>query len=129
MEKTGKIKTYEDLIVWQKADQLAIVIFKLAKNFPREELFGLTSQMKRSSLSIPANIAEGFARGTQKEYTRFLYISWGSLVETEYYIKFAYKLSYINDNQLKNMLMRTNEIGRMINSLIKVIKVKLKSRV
>jgi len=119
-----KIKTYEDLLVWKKADALALIIFSLVKKFPREELFGLISQLKRSVLSIPANIAEGFARGTQKDFIRFLYIAWGSLVETEYYIKFSRKLAYIDDKQLKNCLSLTEEIGRMLNGLIKSIKLK-----
>lgn len=122
MTQRKKIKTHEDLIVWQKADQLAFNVFRLVKKFPREELYGLTSQIKRSVLSIPANVAEGFARGSQKEFTRFLYISWGSLIETEYYLKFASKLSYIDGDELSLNLKLTQEIGRMINGLIKKIK-------
>jgi four helix bundle protein len=112
-----KIKTYEDLIVWQKADKLALSVFNLTKCFPREEIYGLTSQIKRSAISVPANIVEGFARGTQKEYLRFLYIALGSLVETEYYLKFAYKLKYIDISQLKSDVLLSEEVGRMLNGL------------
>lgn len=122
MRNTKKIKTYEDLIVWKKADELAFNIFKLVKKFPKEELYGLISQIKRSAISIPANIAEGFARGTQKEFIRFLYIAWGSLIETEYYLKFAYKLNYLKLDDLNTNLELSKEIGRMLNSLIKKIK-------
>jgi len=117
-----KIKSYEDLIVWQKADQLAYNVFSLVKKFPKEELYGLISQIKRSSLSVPANIAEGFARGSQKDFLRFLYIAWGSLVETEYFLKFSHKLDYITFKELENNLNLTQEIGKMLNGLVKSIK-------
>ncbi|MCL5795563.1 MAG: four helix bundle protein [Patescibacteria group bacterium] len=103
------------------------MIFGLTKNFPKDELYGLTSQIKRSALSIPANIVEGFARGTQKEYVRFLFISWGSLAETEYYLKFSYKLQYITKSELDSSLLLLKEISRMLNGLIKKIKLKITS--
>lgn len=125
MENKKKIKTYEDLIVWQKADNLAFDIFVLVKKFPKEELYCLVSQIKRSALSVPANIAEGFSRGTQKEFIRFLYIALASLIETEYYIKFSFKIEYIKKDELNKNIIKTQEIGRMLNGLIRTIKSKL----
>lgn len=125
MENKKKIKTYEDLIVWEKADKLALDVFILVKKFPKEELYCLVSQIKRSALSVPANIAEGFSRGTQKEFVRFLYIALASLIETEYYIKFSFKMKYINEDEFNKNIIKTQEIGRMLNGLIRTIKSKL----
>ena len=85
---------YKDLIIFQKADGLAFQIYKITKDFPKEELYGLTSQIRRSALSIPANIVEGHARKSKKEFKHFINIALGSLAETRYFFDFSKKLGY-----------------------------------
>lgn len=89
-------RDYNKIKAWQLADELAIKIYKLTQKFPRNEIFGLTSQMRRAAVSVPANIVEGSARQYQKEYLQFLYISMGSLAELGYYIRLSYEIGYLN---------------------------------
>jgi len=93
MEKT-KIQSYKDLIVWQKSMDLVVAIYDLTDNFPKSEIYGLTSQMRRCSISIPSNIAEGRRRGSPKEFRHFLLISYGSGAELETQIEIAKRLSF-----------------------------------
>ncbi|MEO5776968.1 MAG: four helix bundle protein [Flavobacterium sp.] len=79
----GEIKSYKDLLVWQKGIKVVILVYQLVKSFPKEEMYALTSQLKRASVSIPSNIAEGFGRNTDKSFSHFLDISRGSLYEVE----------------------------------------------
>jgi four helix bundle protein len=88
------IKTYKDMIVWQKAIELVIEVYALTKKFPQEEIFGLTSQMRRASVSIPSNIAEGFTRRTRKEYAQFSRIAFGSGAELETQVIIAKRLNH-----------------------------------
>ena len=120
------LKSYEDLLVYQKADALALNVYLLANKFPKTELYGLTSQLRRSILSVPANIVEGFARKGQKEFIQFLYISLASLAESEYYIKFAFKLDFIDQAERDKILEMTLEVGKMLTGLIKSLKSKIK---
>lgn len=85
---------YKDLIIFQKTDDLAFQIYKITKDFPKEELYGLTSQIRRSALSIPANIVEGHARRSKKEFKHFINIALGSLAETRYFFDFSKRLGY-----------------------------------
>jgi four helix bundle protein len=87
---------HKNLNVWQKADYLAFEIYKITKNFPKEELYGLTSQLRRASLSIPTNIVEGYSKKGDKELARFINISLGSLAEVEYLLDFSGRLGYLN---------------------------------
>jgi len=112
------MKTHKDLVVWQKAMDFVFDIYKLTSNFPSDEKFGLISQMRRSSVSIPSNIAEGAARNSTKDYVRFLYISLGSLSELETQIIIASKLDYM-DNPLEEKII---EIRKMLTALIKSLK-------
>ena len=92
MDDKNKINTYRDLIVWQKSMDLVVEIYKLTKNFPKSEIYGLTSQMKRCAVSIPSNIAEGRRRGSRKDYRHFLIIAYGSGAELETQIEIVKRL-------------------------------------
>lgn len=106
------------LIVWQKAHQLVLKIYNITKEFPKDELFGLTSQVRRAAVSIPSNIVEGKARGSNKEYKRFLLMARGSLEEVKYQLLLSKDLKYMDDNDYKETIVLTDEIGKMLNSLI-----------
>ncbi|OGZ52641.1 MAG: hypothetical protein A3B25_00385 [Candidatus Ryanbacteria bacterium RIFCSPLOWO2_01_FULL_48_26] len=119
MENT---KGYRKLLVWHKADQLAFQIYIATRDFLREEIFCLTSQMRRAALSVPANIVEGYARSSEKEKLQFYSISRGSLAEIEYFIDFSFRLGYILDSQHKNLINLRDETGRLLTGLIKSLK-------
>ena len=116
-----KIETFEDLIVWQKAHQLTLAVYRITKNFPEVERFGLISQIRRSSASICANIAEGHTKTTQ-EFVRFLEISRGSLQETKYHLILSRDLGYCSSLQFDSLWNSSNEVGKMIYSLIKSLR-------
>ena len=88
---------YKNLKVWQKADELAIEIYHITSTFPKDELYGMISQLRRAAISIPTNIVEGYARKGDKELARFINIAIGSLAEVEYLIEFSKKLEYLNE--------------------------------
>ena len=116
------MNSYKELIVWQRSIDLVIQIYKVTKAFPKEEMYGLTSQMQRVAVSIPSNIAEGHERNSSKEFVQFLYISRGSLAELETQVLIAEKLGYINQEEKNCILNDCYEIGEMINGLLKSIK-------
>ena len=116
------MSNYKDLIVWQKSIQLVIDIYKLTEVFPKDECYGLVSQMQRAVVSIPSNIAEGNERSSNKEFAHFLYIAKGFLAELETQIIISEKLEFINTNQSTSILISCHEIGRMINGLLTKIK-------
>ena len=105
-------KSFEDLIVWRKAHQLVLDIYKLTSGFPRDEMYGLTSQFRRAAVSIPANIAEGYKKTSAREKLRFLNISHGSLEECRYYMILSKDLNYGYDDQISGLL---NQTGKLIN--------------
>ena len=113
------IKTYRDLIVWQKSMSLVKDIYKLSIKFPTEEQFVLTPQMRRSAISIPSNIAEGYGRNSRKDYRRFLSISRGSLFELQTQLEISQELGYINNKaEYSKIKDKTIEIDKMLNTLI-----------
>lgn len=116
------IKTYRELIVWQKSMKLVSEIYRITKEFPKNEEFSLSTQLRRAAISIPSNIAEGFGRNTPKEFTRFLYISIGSLFEVQTQIDISLDQKYITNNTHKDIFEKSREIERMICSLIRKIK-------
>lgn len=95
---------FKQLTVWQKAYELALEIYKFSKAFPKEEIYGLTSQMRRAAVSIPANIAEGYERKNRKEYLQFLYIAKGSTGEVETYLSLARDLGYLSSQDYLVMM-------------------------
>ena len=113
-----KIESFKDLFVWQKGIELVDDIYKITNRFPKEELYCLTSQIRRSAISIPTNIAEGWGRGTTKNYIQFLEISRGSLFELNTLIIISYNLKYINKDICVEIENQLNETGRMLNALI-----------
>ncbi|MBU3901063.1 four helix bundle protein [Patescibacteria group bacterium] len=115
MEETAG---YKKLNLFQRADELVILIYKCTKNFPREEIFGLVSQMRRAAVSVPANIAEGYSRNNKRERLQFYCISRGSLAEIDYYIELSFKLKYLDEEQYKELSFKRSEVGRMLNGFI-----------
>ncbi|GFZ86008.1 four helix bundle protein [Aquaticitalea lipolytica] len=112
------MKSYRDLIVWQKSVEMVTHVYKLINAFPEGEKFGLTSQIKRSSISISSNIAEGYGRNYTKDYSRFLNIARGSLFEMQTQFLIAQNLNFINENDLTTINDLSVEIEKMLNSLI-----------
>ncbi|HDZ54691.1 MAG TPA: four helix bundle protein [Candidatus Nealsonbacteria bacterium] len=109
-------------ILLEKADKLAFQVYQVSKKFPKSELFGLTSQVQRSALSIPLNIIEGFARQRPKEYVRFLEVSYASLKETKYLLYFAHREKYITKIDYEKIIQLAEEIGKIIWSKINKLK-------
>ena len=113
---------YQDtskLIVWQRSHELVLKIYEITKDFPKDEQFGLTSQIRRAAVSIPSNIVEGKARGSSKDYNRFLLIARGSLEEVKYQMLLAKDLKYIDEQKYKELLNLAMEVGRLLAGLIK----------
>lgn len=108
-----------NLVVWEKAYEFALAVYRVTASFPNDEKYVLTSQLRRAALSISANIAEGKGRATEKDFLRFLHIARGSLEECKVYILFARDLSYINKQSHDELISSSEEIGRMLNGLIK----------
>lgn len=119
-----EIKTFKDLKVWQKAYSLVLEVYKASKNFPSEERFGLTSQIRRAAVAIPSNIAEGYARRYLKQYIQFLYIAYGSGAEIETQLMLAKDLGYLKEEKFKELIERYYEIERMLMGLIKALEKK-----
>jgi four helix bundle protein len=105
---------YKRLIAWQKSNQLAFLIYKLTSKFPKEEMFGLISQLRRAGLSIPTNIVEGHARNNKKEFYRFLAIALSSLAEVEYLLDFSYELEYLDESEYKRVTELRKEVGHIL---------------
>lgn len=116
------MKTFRDLLIWQKAMALVTHTYSVTTNFPKDEQFGLTSQIRRCSVSIPSNVAEGFGRGTNKDYYRFLTISIGSLFEFQTQIEIAYNLKYISETEFNTIFENSRELERMLSSFMNKIK-------
>ena len=112
------MRDYKKYVVWQKSHELVLAIYKVTRAFPRDELFALTSQMKRSSSSIPTNIAEGCGRNSDKDFCRFLYISSGSANELEYQTILSLDLNFITSDKGQKLLFQIEEIKKMLNGLI-----------
>lgn len=115
------MKDYKKLNVWHKSHDTVLKIYKVSKRFPKEETYGLTSQMRRSAVSIPANIAEGCGKKTDIDMTRFMNISLGSIHETEYYNLLARDLNYINNEEYEEIDSALSEIKAMLIGFIKKV--------
>ena len=116
------MKTFRDLLVWQKSMNFVTVVYQISKTFPNEELFGLTSQIRRCSISIPSNISEGFGRDSVKDYLRFLNIAISSLFELQTQLEIAFNLQYILKEKFDELYELSREIERMLSSFIRSIK-------
>jgi four helix bundle protein len=111
------IASHRDLLVWQKAMDLAVQIYHLASLFPQHEIYRLTAQITRAAASVPANIAEGHARGSRKDYAHFLAIAKDSLMEPETFLMLAVRLAYVKDEQAKSALSLITEISKMLTAI------------
>ncbi|RZJ56105.1 MAG: four helix bundle protein [Flavobacterium sp.] len=117
------IKSYKELLIWQKGIKIVVLVYKLTNGFPKDEIYALTSQLKRSSVSVPSNIAEGFGRQSDKSFNHFLNIARGSLNEIETQIIIAKELNFISDNNLFNEIMfLIEEESKMINAFSRNLK-------
>ena len=119
----SEIKSYKNLLIWQKGIRIVHLVYQLVKSFPQEELYALSSQLKRASVSIPSNIAEGYGRNTDKSFSHFLDISRGSLFEIETQLIIAKELGFVSDATLyKEILSLIEEESKMINAFSKTLK-------
>jgi four helix bundle protein len=111
------VKDYRELIAWQKAMDLVVAAYRLTAGFPKEEMYGLSIQIRRSAVSIPSNIAEGQARNTTRDFLHFLSIAYGSVKELETQVLISERLCYINANVRDSLLKSTIEVARLISGL------------
>jgi four helix bundle protein len=118
-------KGYKKLKIWEKAHQLAIEIYRVSKMFPKEELYGLTSQIRRAAFSIPLNIVEGHASSSKKEFLNFLNIANRSLVETEYLLEIVKELNFLNETEYQSLEEMRCEAAVMLNAFTKAIRAKI----
>jgi four helix bundle protein len=114
-----KVKTHKDLILWQKSVNYVTTVYEVTSSFPKEEVYGITNQIRRAAVSIPSNIAEGSARKSQKEYLQFLYIALGSIMELDTQLIISNNLSYLNDKSFKMLSEDLTELSKMTSSLIR----------
>jgi four helix bundle protein len=112
------VKNFKELVVWQKAHRMTLNVYNATRRFPKEELYGLTSQVRRSAASIGANIAEGSGRRSNNEICRFLQIARGSASETEYHILLAYDLKLLGEEEFRRLSRQADELQRMLTALI-----------
>lgn len=115
------MRNFRKLSVWEKSHSLVLSIYKFTSSYPKEEVYGLTSQMRRSASSIPSNIAEGCGRNTQPQFARFLNIAFGSASELEYQIILSRDLEFISDKIFNKLIQNVIEIKRMLSSLLKKV--------
>jgi len=106
--------SYRNLIAWQRALELSVTIYRLTGNFPREEVYGLTSQMRRAAVSIASNIAEGYGRGSRREYRQFLRIAYGSVLELQTQLAIANKLGFGESETMERTQAMSEELGKII---------------
>jgi four helix bundle protein len=122
------VRSYRELIAWQKAMDLVENVYKTTSLFPKEELYSLSSQLKRAAVSVASNIAEGQGRKSTREFLRHLSIAYGSLVETETQLIIGQRLQFMTEPQLNSLLEQTAEVGRLINGLTNALNDRLASR-
>lgn len=122
MNMENKIISYKDLIVWQRSMELVVEIYKLTNLFPKSELYGIVSQMRRAAISIPSNIAEGKQRGTKKDYCHFLIMAFGSGAELETQMEISKRLNYCKKEDCAIIDGLLNEVVKMLNKLISTLK-------
>lgn len=122
------MRDHTKLRAFELADEIAVLTYKLTKDFPKEEIYGLTSQMRRCAVSIPSNIVEGSARESQLEYLRFLEISFGSLKELHYQFSLAFRLGFLIETDHNSVNIKFNETEKVLGALIRTLRNKLKPK-
>jgi four helix bundle protein len=115
----GQINSFRDLVVWQKAMELVVAVYRVTKKFPDDEKFGLISQTRRAATSIPANIAEGYGRNSTQDYIRFLRIAYGSLNELLTHLEVARRLDHLTESDSKPVRELTGDVERLLHALIR----------
>ena len=120
------MKTHKDLDVWKFSIELVTMVYYFTSNFPKDEIFGLTNQMRRASVSIPSNVAEGAARKSEKEFIQFLYIALGSQQELDTQLLIALNLKFISQNDYNEVIEKIQSVGKLLNGLIKYLKLNVK---
>ena len=120
------MRNYKKVVAWQRADQSTIEVYRLTRKFPKEEVYGLTAQLRRAAFSVAANIAEGAGRETDAEYRRFLHIARGSLSETEYFLHLAHNLEYLSASEYEKLTVLINQTFAALHGLIQTISKALK---
>ena len=118
------LRNYKDLKVWRKSYELCLAIYQITGTFPNDEKYGLTSQARRSAVSVPSNIAEGYGRRTTADYVRMLYIAYGSLCELETQILLSGDLGYVSDIELHRLTADISEVERMLKGLTRSLEEK-----
>jgi|SRR3990167_7627123 len=116
------MQTYRELKVWQKSINLTVEIYKITHKFPKEEIYGLTSQIRRSVAAIPANLAEGYSRASKKENYQFVRIAFASGAELETHLEIAHRINYIEQSQYNELMIKLHEILRMLNGLMRALR-------
>lgn len=118
----NNFRPHRELEVWKKAMDFVVEVYRITSKFPKSEEYGLTSQLRRASVSIPSNLAEGAARKGNKEFMQFLNIAQGSISELDTQLELAYRLEYINKQDYSNLINRLTEISKMLYGLAKTLK-------
>jgi len=111
-------RSYRELRVWQEAVELSVAIYGLTRGFPKDELYGLTSQLRRAAVSIPSNIAEGYGRGSRPEFRRFVTMARGSVLEVQTQLTIASRLSLAEEKRMRPVLIQSEDVGKMLWSLM-----------
>lgn len=114
-------ESFDKLLVWQRAHSLVLKIYEVTNNFPKEEIWGLTSQIRRAAVSVPSNIVEGKARGSRKDFKRFLLIARGSLEEVKYQSLLAKELKFMNDEQYEEITVMIENVSRLFGGIIRKV--------
>jgi four helix bundle protein len=125
MAEGKKMTSYRDLDVWKRGVNLVTELYRLTSDFPNSELYGITNQIRRAAVSVPANIAEGWGRESSKNYVQFLRTSRGSLFELETLITIANNLDYLSPDQSSGIRKEIDELGRMLNTIIQKINTRI----
>lgn len=118
----NRLTRFEDMTVWQDAQELAVMVYQITKSFPKDELYSLTNQIRRAASSVSANIAEGFGRGTDKDKSHFYHIALGSLLETKNFIYLASRLKYMNQIDSDRLITEIDLIHKQITAILKYFK-------
>lgn len=115
-------RDFKKIAAWQKADEMALKIYEITKLFPKDEVHGLTSQLRRAAVSVPANIAEGASRNHKKEYLRFLHFAKSSLSEVDYYLHLSRRLGYLSETSYKECFLMKEEVAKTLHGLMNAVR-------
>ena len=125
----NKMRDYRKIVAWEKADDLTVLIYNHSKEFPKEEMYALTSQIRRAAYSVAANIVEGASRNTLKDYLHYLFMARGSLAETTYFIHLAHRLVYLSAESYRLLTSAAEATGRILTGLIQSVQAEAGGRV